>query len=71
MFSGFPIGTVILFLLGGLLGKKTLMLGNLSLALIGLGLVRWATSVLVGGIGMLCCMFGLNINMNISFPFIT
>lgn len=47
------------------------MVVNLCLGLVGMGLVRVAPSIVVGGLGMFWCIFGLNINVNICYPFIT
>ena len=70
MFSGFPIGILLLALLAGHIGKKKLMLINMIMALIGIILVVITPSLLLGGVAMFCCLFGLNINVNICYPFI-
>lgn len=71
MYSGFPIGILALALLGDLITKKRFMLVNMFLSIIGLVMVVAAQGVLVGGIGMFLCIFGLNINLNICFPYVT
>lgn len=71
MFSGFAIGIFVLALLGGLVSKKTLILGNMFITIIGMVLMVMSSSVIMGGAGMFCCILGLNINLHACFPFIT
>lgn len=71
IFSGFPIGIFVLALLGGLVSKKALILGNMIITIIGMALIVASSSVIMGGAGMFCCILGLNINLHACFPFIT
>lgn len=70
MYSGFPIGILVLALLGGRVSKKNMMMMNLVISLLGMCLIEVGKSIYIAGVGMFCCVYGLNINLNICYPFI-
>ena len=70
MFSGFPIGILLLALLAGRVTKKNLLLANMNLSVLGLVLVILGNGPWVAGAGMFCCMLGLNMSMHTTFPFL-
>ena len=71
MFGGCLLGFACCFLLGDLIGGKTLMLCGLLMNLLGMIKVLISGSILKAGFGLFFCLFGLTVSNGISFVFIT
>jgi MFS family permease len=65
------LGFVCCFLIGDLIGAKTLMLMGLIVNLIGVFKVVMSGSLMGAGYGMFFCLFGLTITYGVSFTFVT
>jgi MFS family permease len=71
MYSGYPVGIFLLGVIGGHLGKRTIMLGDMIIVIVGLAILIGNDNLLMGGIGMFLCIFGSNMAEHITIPFIT
>jgi MFS family permease len=69
MYSGALLGIFFMSLVGDVLGRKTLMLANLTLMLIGLGLTIFCVNLWMAGIGMFLCVLGGKNNFNLCLVF--
>ncbi len=70
IYAGVLLAIVLLALLGGMLGKKILLLANTILSLMGVAITSFSTSLVMGGVGMLFCNFGGMVNLNLCYIYI-
>lgn len=71
MFSGVSIGIFVLAMVGGLVGKRRLLLVSMWVCLLGMGLMVWSGSLIIGGVGMFCAVLGSNTSTNLVYTVIT
>ena len=71
MYAGSLLGVLFMSLSGDLLGRKTLILLNLIMMMIGMCLTIWCANLWMAGIGIGLCVFGGKNNFNLTVIYMT
>lgn len=69
MYAGILLAIFLLAMFGGIIGKKVMITVNLLVTIIGLAVVIWSQTLVMGGIGLLLCTFGGMVNINVCYPY--
>lgn len=67
MFSGYPVGIFLLAMVGRLIKKRMMLLISMGISAVGMGLMVWRGTLISGGAGMFCSVFGSNISLNLIY----
>lgn len=67
MYVGIFAGYLTLSLVGGMVGRKTLMMGAMTMALVGFTTTILSTSIGIAGLGLLFSIFGVCSASNVTF----
>ena len=71
MYGGSLLGVLFMSLFGDALGRKTLMMVNLFMMVIGMAMTIWCVNLWMAGIGIGLCVFGGKNNFNLCVIFVT
>lgn len=71
MYSSSVLGYLLMTLLGGVVGRKMLMLGSLFVTLIGLLVTLFCVNIVMAGVGMFISYVGIQNCFNICFYFLS
>ena len=71
MFGGSLAGMVFLSLIGDYLGRKSLLMISQLVSIIGYGLVLFATSIWLAGVGLFLCMTGCRMTLVLGYVYVS
>jgi MFS family permease len=71
MYSSSVLGYLLMTLLGGVIGRKSLMISSLFLTLVGILVTIFCVNVVMAGVGLFVSFVGIQNGFNVCFYFLS